>query len=284
MKRLRKVFFVWLLILCSSTCFAQLAVADGFVHDLMKKTGADQAIYYAQSLLQLVDNVKNTYNQLQHMIEAEKRALANLKSIADVRSFDDFMKWQNRQLYMEREVEDRYKNMGLKIGKKTYTTQELDDIPAAMRQSYGSGYWESDFTEDQREEMYVQLGLSPGNYNYVKKWSERDQAFLKKVQARAGILSDDNEAAGERYNELIREYGRSDENLDINQIAKNMHITTMQVEMVLRDIALSMAERDEREYAQQKLEKTPPTPPRLSNTFDAKPFGKITEGTGRNDE
>lgn len=281
MKKIAHCIVFIFLLTCGVKSHAQLAVVDGALNSLMTAMGIDQYIYYAKSLVEMVNSARNTYDQLQHMIEAQKRALNNLKGIADVKSFDDFMNWQNRQLYMEREVEDRYNNLGLKIGNETYYTSDIDRIPDALRSNYGAEYWENEFTEEQREEMWASLGLSPGNYMYVKKWQQREEDFVKKIQAQGGLWMEDNQKAAEQYNRMIRKYSEENENLDANEILKNINITLIQQEMVMREMARQISEKFEYDTAMNQLGATPPNPSRLSGMYDESFFGRISEGTSR---
>jgi len=280
MKRMLKVFMLIMVLTCSFNVHAQLAVADGAVHTLMATLGIDQVIYYAQSLAQLVTNVMNTYQQVQYMIQAEQRALQNLTAIADVRSLDDFMRWQNRQLYMEREVEDRFNNLGVQIGNKMYRRQDIHDIPAALRTNYGDEYWD-EFTEDQRKEMYTTLGLAPSNYVYVQTWAEREKDIGRRMLTYGYILDDEYKMTADDYADLVDRY-TSGEEFTENQLSMNQHITQMRIEMSLRALARQIAERNEYDLARDALAATPPNPPRLSDEFNSDPFGTITEGYGVN--
>jgi hypothetical protein len=275
MKKLLKMCAL-LLFLAVPRAHAQLAVVDGAVALMIDKTGADQIVYYVQMIAQQIENVKNTYAQVQMMIDAEKRALNNLKGIADVKNFDDFMKWQNRQLEMEREAENRFNNMGVKIGGKTYTVTELDKIPGALHNTFGDPYWD-DFTEEQRASMYHQLGLSPANYNYVKLWSAREDYYIKRFLTRADTLADENALAAANHKNMIGQYREENENMDTNQILKNLHISFMQTENVLRDISHALAEKDRHEYELRKLGKTPPNKPHYSEHWNDDLFPKITD-------
>jgi hypothetical protein len=273
---MKKVFLLLLSAVFSFNLYSQMAVADAFVLGAIKGTWIEQAAYWGQQVAQTAQSVEYLYQQTVNMVEAEKRAISNIRSIADVESFDDFMKWQNRQLYMEREVEERFESLGVRIGGKTYKAGQIDEIPGAMGSSFGKEYW-NDFSEDQRREMYTTLGLSPGNYNYVKKWQQREDDFVRKIQVQSAILADENQQAAERYNRLINKYSQPADGLDTNQILKNIHITQMQTEMALRDLARQISEKNEYDVAKDKLSATPPSPPRLSDTFNANPFGTITE-------
>ena len=275
-KRMVKLCALMVLLACPLRVQAQLAVADGFAHGILAKMGIDQIIYYGQSLAELVQNVQNTYAQIVLLKEAGERSLQNLRSVVDVKSFDDFMKWQNRQLYMEREVADRYRNTGMQIGDKKYTIETLDEIPGALRRNYGDQYWD-DFTEEQRREMYVQLGLSPSNYAYVKTWSERTDRLAQRMLFQSEILDDEYEEAAEHRKNLIGKYRSSREDLDSNEILKETHITQMNIEMGLRNLSRILTGKFEYDVAKDKIGSTPANPVMLSDHWDSQPFGNINE-------
>jgi hypothetical protein len=190
------------------------------------------------------------------------------------------MQWQNRQLYMEQEVEQRFNNLGIQVGNKTYGWAEIDQIPNAVNNQFGSPYWD-DFTEEQRQEMYYKLGLSPANYHYVKAWQNREESIAKNISFRKDILNDEKSRTASGYKNIIGQYREQNEKLDTNEILKNSHITQMQTEMVLRDVATQMAEKNEYDLARDKLLGAPPNPPRLSDRRNDQPFTSITEGQGR---
>jgi membrane-associated HD superfamily phosphohydrolase len=269
------VLFVCLLGIATQS-YAQLAVFDGAVSDILAKTGIDQVIYYAQSIEQMIQNAQNTYNQYQNMIRAEQRALENLKSIADVRSFDGFMEWQNRQLYLERQAEYRFKNMGIKIGDKNYTMKNVEDIPEGIRNNFGDPYWE-DFTEAQRKKMWTQLGLSPSNYMYVKTWQEREDAIAQKILTKKGAINEDNMTIYEIFRSTAGRYATENENIGEKEILMDTHMTLMDVSKTLRDILYDMAEKNEMELARQKQAAAPPNPPRVSGHWNSRFFKPITE-------
>jgi prefoldin subunit 5 len=80
---------------------AQMFVSAPILEGIMEQTHLDQIIYYVQMIEQQIQAAQNTYNQYQDMIRAEQRALENLKGITSVNSFDEFMDWYNRQLYLK---------------------------------------------------------------------------------------------------------------------------------------------------------------------------------------
>jgi len=276
MKKILKMG-AFLLCLALPKAHAQIvAMLDPIVQSMLAQSGIDAAIYYAQSIANQVEEIQNTIAQVQIMRDAAERSWNNLKSITDVKSFDDFMKWQNRQLYLERQTEARFKNLGIKIGDETYTMTELDKIPEAVRKNYGREYWEN-FSEEERASMYRELGLDPANYMYVKTWGAREEYYMQKFLTDPERIVDESAAAEEDNKNIIQKYLESREDVDTNQILKNTHITQMKIEMVLRELSDAIAEKNRFEYEKRKLAETPPNAPRLSDHWDEELFSPLTD-------
>jgi hypothetical protein len=192
-------------VLCAGapgTAQAQMAVSAPGLELIMSKTHADQIIYYIQMVEQQIQAAQNTYNQFQNMIRAEQRAIENLKGITSVNSFDDLMKWYNRQLYLERQSETRFKNMNIKIGGNKYNLAEIDQIPDAVSSRYGGAYW-NDFSPEQRKEMWLNLGMTPSNYMYVQSWKAKEKEIANIIMTNREVVNEENMAAMERNNEIL---------------------------------------------------------------------------------
>jgi hypothetical protein len=260
---------------------AQMVVADAAVTALLTKMGADQLVYYAQSLYQMVDSAQNTYNQFQNMLRAEERALQNLKGIQDVKSWEDFMKWQNRQLYLEKEAENRFLNMGVKVGGKNYTLKNIEDIPEGFKDTY-IDYWEEDFSEAQRQEMWAKLGLAPSNYVYVKSWENREKALAQNLLTKKDVLNDDNKKWYERINEikniLVDDKTKPEEDkLQEKSLLQYLLEVMMDTNRVTRDMAYDQAEKNEYELSKDKIGNTAANPPMLSASYNEDPFAELNE-------
>jgi hypothetical protein len=260
---------------------AQIAFLDAISTALITKMGADQLVYYAQSLYQMVDSAQNTYNQFQNMLRAEERALQNLKGIQDVKSWEDFMKWQNRQLYLEKEAESRFVNMGVKVGGKTYTLKNIEDIPAGFVDTYVD-YWKEDFSEAQRKEMWTKLGLSPSNYVYVKSWENREKALAQKLLTKKDVLNDDNKKWYERLNEikntLVNDKTKPEEDkLQEKSLLQYLLEVMMDTNRVTRDMAYDAAEKNEYELTKDKMNNTAANPPMLSDSYNTDSFAELSE-------
>jgi hypothetical protein len=237
--------------------------------------------YQAKELYESVQSTIHLYDQVQHWIRNEERYLKNLKSIMDVRSFNDFMGWFNRTLYIERESERIYNGMGIKIGGKNYGLTDIDEIPDAIRNEYVDRHWE-DMTEEERYKVLTSLGLSPSNYFYIKTWQNRNEEIKKRFISAREMHADEFEEAAARNNAVLAEYSdaerEGDKEIDSNKIAMNSHSTQMQIEMVLRDLSLSVNDLKDYITTRDQENKFIPNTPMQSVDWNYNPFQKISNG------
>jgi hypothetical protein len=240
----------------------------------------DHILIEAQWVIQLADNVKqikHLFDQLEHLKRTEERYMKNLKSIMDVRSFNDFMGWFNRSLYIEQEAERIYNGMGIEIGGKNYGLTDIDEIPDAIRNEYVDRHWE-DMTEEERYKAYTSLGLAPSNYFYLKTWQNRAEEIKKRSISAREMHADELEEAADRNNAVLAEYSEESEDIDSNKIAKNSHATQMQIEMVLRDLSLSVDDLKDYITTRDQENKFIPNTPMQSVDWNYNPFQKISNG------
>jgi hypothetical protein len=261
--------------------FAQMAVLDAGVATILQVTKADQAIYYAQSIVEQVNAARNTYDQFMNMLRAEQRALNNLKNVTKVRNFDDFMQWNNRQLYLERQAGNRFKNMGIKIGGQTYRMADIEEIPGAMRENFGDEYW-NDFSEAQRKEMWTRLGLTPSNYVYLKAWQAREEAIAARMMTLSDTVNEDNMKAYEKWKTLSDEYyadkdAPEDEKIQEKRILMDIASILIDTNILSRSMAYDRAQERELELARRKQDQTPASSPLVSEDWNRSWFGPITE-------
>ncbi|MDR2716999.1 MAG: hypothetical protein LBB89_02895 [Treponema sp.] len=185
---MKKLFVMMVLVIAiiRQPAYAQLAVADGVVHGLMLDTKLEQVVHYAQTAAQWVKEIEHMREQVIHMAEMTERAIQNLAS-ADIHSYKDFMDWYNRQLYLERMTIDAFKNANINIGKKNYKFSDAEGITSGIKDTY-IDYWDKEFTEEQRREMWLGLGLTPANYAFVQPLRAkahdiyRQNLFISEVQ------------------------------------------------------------------------------------------------------
>ena len=282
MKRTWKtVLTVTLLIGIRWNANAQAAVTAPILEGLMASMKIDQVLYYASSLEQMIQSGVNTYNQFQNMLRMEKMAMDNLKGITNVQSYDDFMTWYNRQLYLERQAENKFKNIGVNIGGKNYRIEDISEIPNAMKETY-IDFWDQELSAKQREEVWRKLGLSPANYAYVQTWKKREDAIAKSILTKIETANEEYMKDMERNKEMLDRIAE-DKNKSEEQKMGEKELLSMLVEVnvannkKLNDMAIDNAEANEMELVRNKQEETPPNPPRLSESWNYSPFGSITE-------
>ena len=276
---MKKLFTILLVItmfaLFSVNVNAQLTVVAPGLETLATLTHIDQIIYYIQSVAQMADSVMNGYNQLQTTIRMYEMAVKNLNGITDVRSFDDFMSWYNRQLYLERQTENKFKNIGVKIGGENYKLADIQEIPDAMKENYVD-YWEKEFTDEQRRQMWLNLGLTSANYTYIQTWKTREKNLIKSILTKRETLN-------EEYNKEIMDRLADDKNRTDSDKMGEKELLSMLVEesiannKKLNDIAMDMAEANEWQLSRYEQSKAPPNPPMLSESWNTSFFGPITE-------
>ncbi|MDR1389513.1 MAG: hypothetical protein LBJ31_05995 [Treponema sp.] len=275
MKKLKALLFLAGFI--AGTAYAQMAVVDAGMTALLAKLHVDQGVYYVQSLLEMYNNAQNTYNQFQNMVRAEQRALANLKNVTKVENFKDFMEWQNRQLYLEKQAGSRFRNMGVKIGGQTYRMADIEEIPTALNENFGEPYWD-EFTEDQRKKMWTTLGLTPSNYVYVRAWQAREEAITGMLMDASGTQNEENRAAIEKWRALSEEYKNGgDESIQEKRVLTDIAAILMDTNILHRSMAYDMALDRERKIADEKAAKISRTSPEFTDSYNADPFRSITE-------
>lgn len=282
MKRFFVVLVVAFLVVCPLKVNA-LGIAESALLTSLEATTAwmyaMQVIEFGNQLEQMVLTVEQSFQQLEHMIDSTERAYKNLRSIVDVRSISDFFEWNNRQLYLEREVEMRYNNISVKVGKNTYRLHEIDEVPDALRNTFRDTF-DGDFTEDEKRDMFISLGLAPSNYAYLKTWEERNKKIARQIMTYNDVFYDELDLAKERNDNIMGKYQASSDDLDINEITKEAHITAMNTEMAIREQNRLLVEMHQYTLSRDKIMDTPPTPPQRSRIWGVDPFGSVTEGYG----
>jgi ASC-1-like (ASCH) protein len=257
------------------------AVTAPVLEGIMTATHADQIIYYAQSILQMVENATNTYNQFQNMLRAEQRALNNLKGLSNVKSFDDFMDWYNRQLYLDRQAEQRFTRLGVKIGSKTYRVADIENIPGAAKESYVD-YWKNEFSDEQRKQMWINLGMTPSNYAYVQTWKTREKELMEKILTKKDVINEENMEAAQREQELLKALEEDaklpeDQRMGEKALAQMTLKELIELNRTMRNMAYDQAEAEERRLAREKAGDAPPNTTGLSGLWGKDMFEPLSE-------
>jgi hypothetical protein len=238
-------------------------------------------LFQAKQTLDDAASVYQSYEQLQHWIRNEKRYMDNLLSVVDVRSFSDFMGWFNRKMYIARESERIYNDMGVKIGGKNYGLTDIDKIPDALRSEYVDRHW-GDLSEEERYTVWKDLGLAPSNYFYLKTWEKRNEEIKKRFVAGREMHLDELEDAAARNSSVLGSYSVPDEDIDSNKIAKNSHATQMQIEMAVRELTLSLDDFKDYIVTRDQADKILPNAMVPSESWNINYFKPITGGRAQN--
>jgi len=240
----------------------------------------DEAFQFQQALDDAA-SVYQSYEQLQHWIRNEERYMKNLLSVVDARSFGDFMSWFNRKSYIARESERIYSGMGVKVGGKFYSLSDMDEIPDALRSEYVDRHW-GDMSEDERYRVWTSLGLAPSNYFYLKTWEKRNEEIKKRFVAAREMHLDELEDAAARNSAVLGSYSAPNEDIDSNKIAKNSHATQMQIEMVLRDLSMSLDDFKDYIVSRDEANKVLPNAMVPSESWNSNYFKPIAGGRAQN--
>ena len=278
----KKLFTLAAALLFAAKAQAQVAVVTApFLETIMEATHVDQMIYYAQSLYQTAESAVNAYNQFQNMLRMEKLAMDNLKSAANITSFDGFMDWYNRQLYLERQAENSFNRMGVKIGGTSYKLKDIDEIPARLESYDIADQWAAGLSESQRRQMWLNLGMTPANYTYVQTWEEKEKQLALTLLTKPETVNEDNKKAFERMKEiadiLMNDKNKSD---DAKLTEKSLLQLLIELQMdsnrAIREGNMDAAQANEYLVSRDKQENAPPNTPDLSEMWGKELFGSIS--------
>jgi len=241
---------------------------------------AIEAVYYAKDIIEAVQSTMALKEQVEHWVRNEKRYLDNLRSIMDVRSFDDFMGWFNRSMYISRESERIYSDMGVRVGGKYYDLTEIDEIPGNIRNDYIDRHW-GDFSEEEKYKAYTKLGLAPSNYMYLKTWQGRNEEIKKRLLTSREMHADEMEEAADRNHSLLSDYSTSRDDIDSNTIAKNSGASLAHIEMQLRELGLTMDDFMAYVVTRDNEDKLLPNAMVPSENWGRSPYRPIADGSAK---
>jgi len=283
---MKKVFIFFVIFICFVSPVKVHSASAGvaaLVAMIYAQDGVKYAIDKIFQVKQLAEDVASTvhlYEQVQHWIRNEERYLKNLKSIMDVRSFSDFMGWFNRSMYITRESERIYNDMGVKIGGKYYGLSEIDEIPDAARNEYADRHW-GDLSESERYKAWTSLGMSPSNYLYMKTWQGRNEEIKKRLLTSREMHAEEMEDAASRNNDLLSQYSTSNEDIDSNTIAKNSGASLAQIEMQLRELGLTLDDFMAYVVTRDQEDKVLPNSMMPSESWNRSLYKPITNGKSK---
>jgi len=283
---MKKFFIVLLLAICFLSpvkVHAGSFIGAGILAMIYEQQIVQFVMDKAYQIKQAIDDaasVYQSYQQLQHWIRNEERYLKNLRGIMDVRSFEDFMGWFNRSMYISRESERIYGDMGVRVGGKYYGLSEIDEIPDAVRNEYADRHW-GDLSESERYKAWTSLGMSPSSYLYMKTWQGRNDEIKKRLLTSREMHLDEMEEAAYRNNSLLADYSTSNEDIDSNTIAKNSGASLAHIEMQLRELGITLDDFMAYVVTRDQEEKVQPNAMVPSENWNRSLYRPIANGTAR---
>jgi len=255
-----------LLVVVFLTClnaYGQLSIVDPVVDNFLALTGFDQYLYYAEALFKLKEQAESLVAQVKHAERQVEMAMQNLESLNDIDSWDDFMDWYNRQLYFERSAIQSAKNMNVTIGKKNYSIYDLEGIAEGLDDTL-INYWDKEFTEEQRREMWLELGLSPSNYAYVQPYRLKGREISRQLFTMSDIQNEKNNKSSEANKKDLDDLKKDSKKKSNDPTAMGeKQLFTKLIQAVIRgnetleDISAIEAKRAEMEGIDKKLAETP---------------------------
>jgi len=248
---------------------AQLAVLDAGANALLAKSGMEQVAHYTQQVKEWLETAERFKQQLEHWKFQVERTLQTLKSAQDIKSYDDFMSWYNRQLYQERQTMDMFKNANISIGNKNYSLYDLEGIVDAVDDKYVK-YWNEEFTDKQRKEMWLSLGLTPSNYAYIQPFRQKARELSREAFFASDIQNEwyvrNMERNNERQQKLAADKFLSDlDQMGEKEVSQLLLESSMENNKVLNDIAMMQAKQLEMQASQYYLDQAEPDAPVLSD-------------------
>lgn len=247
---------------------------------IMQATHLENVAKYVIMIQQQVQQIEQTYNQFQNLMRMEQMAMDNLKSVSKISSYGGFMNWYNRQLYLERQSEQKLANLGVQIGGSKYTLKEITDIPEALKTQFKPDF--DTLSPEERKKLWIDLGLSPANYAYVQTWKERNKQIGSYLATKFSSTTSENEVMAKRYEALNAEYeadADKPENKKISEKALLMDANKLQTEANLLQMESNelQAAKNEFDYNKAMEAQAPPNQATLSDSFNDNPYVRIVD-------
>jgi len=273
MKKFLVVFVVFVFIPFLNV-YGQMAVIDSMANEILNRTGLAQAVYYAQMVEDNITSIDNLVKTVENGKKQIEMAAKNLKTITDVKSWDDFMSWYNRQLYLERMTMETWDNMNVTIGKKDYHISDIAGMQDGLNETYVE-YWNNEFTEEQIKEMWLNMGLTPANYAYVAPFRAKAKDLMKEGLTAVDIQNDwykrNMEKNNERQRKLAEDKNKPEEKqLGSKELMMMILETLLETNKTTNDMAMNQAKDREERAVNAALENAP------DNTV--KPGAYISDG------
>jgi len=276
---MKKILF--LLVVVFLPClgaYAQAIIGDAVVASILQETKTEYLIQYGYMLNEAIKQVDHFKTMIEQTGQQINMSMQNLKSIKDIHSWDDFMDFYNRQLYFEKMAVESVKGMNVTIGKKNYSLYDLEGIADGLTDTYIE-YWNNEFNEEQRKEMWLNLGLSPANYAYVLPYREKGREVTRQLLAMSDIQNRKNiktsEANKKDDDDLVKDAALPlNEQMGEKEVLQRLLRATIRTSEGIGDMSAILAKQAEMQaidkYLNRPLKQTPEISSWSANGFAPK--------------
>ena len=268
---MKKILFVLVVLIFIPflNVHSQATVLTPVLDSIMTGMGISQAIHYAQMVADNVQQIAQFEMMIENFTTQAERVVQNLASAKDIKSWDDFMGWYNRQLYLERKTAETFDNMNVTIGKKQYRLTDIEGMAYGFNDTYVN-YWNKEFTEEQQREMWLGLGLTPANYAYVQPFRAKARELTKEGLTAVSIQNEwymrNMQKNNERQKKLAEDQLKSTENkMGSKEITMMILESLLETNKVMNDIAMEQAKQRELKAVEDSLNNPPDKKPPISN-------------------
>jgi hypothetical protein len=164
---------------------------------------------------------------------------------------------------------DMFKKANISIGNKNYSLYDLEGIVDAVDYEYVD-YWNREFTDKQRKEMWLGLGLTPANYAYVQPFREKARELSREAFYASDIQNEwyvrNVERNNERQEKIAADKNKSEEDqMGEKEVMQLLLESSMENNKVLNDIAMMQAKQLEMQATQYYLDQAQPDAPLFSD-------------------
>jgi len=207
---------------------------------------------------------------LENLVKQFENQIQNLKNISKIHSYEDFLEWYNRQVYLKKMTEETFNGMSITIGKKNYKFTDVEGMAYGLKDTY-IDYWNKEFTEEQRREMWARLGLTPSNYAYIQTWKGLEKEIAREFLAARAIQNKEYQKNMQETKENLDALGKDKAKSDNDStkmgekgIAVINAETNIASNKVLNDIHGALADIKEKMAIEMYRKNTPVNEPPIS--------------------
>jgi ABC-type phosphate transport system auxiliary subunit len=170
---------------------------------------------------QIYQNVQNTLQQLVYSYESMKAHLQQLKTFDyhSLNSFTDAVRFADRQLNYVRNMENRFSNMRVPVGRKSVPLKRIYELPEAAEEMISEeiDFWSREMTEAEKARAWSHYGLRPVNYHYAQTWKRRVRDAAQQLAVLADAAEENMESSAREVEEITAGARESDSTVALLQ-------------------------------------------------------------------